>query len=98
MSAVIVLDDGLVAAIENEIRQRAFQFPQSAAADILPEAFPDVVRGVAATINLDFEDRDAALWAALGRWKVKNPKQFIRRRPTPGRLAMAQFFEKKTHD
>ena len=95
MSAIL-LDDDLVAAISQAVHQRALQFPQSVAADILPLHFQEVIQGVAASIDLEFPDHDAALWAALGRWKASNPKHFTRRRSNPSRISMSHFFAKKT--
>jgi hypothetical protein len=95
MSAVIVLDDEFVERIAREIHTRALQFPTSCAADILPLYFQTVVQAVAATIDLDFPDFDASLWAALGRYKSTHSSHFTRRRSNPGRASLMQFFHER---
>jgi hypothetical protein len=85
MSAVVLSDD-LVAEIAREIHERAIRFPNSVAGDVLPERFNAVAAGVASLIDLEFPDRDAAIWAALGKWKHNHGGDFIRRRQHPNRV------------
>ncbi len=80
MSEVVVVDDELRDEIARAIHERAIQFPNSIAADILPEHFVEVVEGVAGIIDLS-HGFDTGLWAALGKWKsARNSHQFVRRR------------------
>ncbi len=89
MSEVVIVADELRDEIARAIHERAIQFPNSIAADILPEHFNEVVEGVAGIIDLSY-DLDTALWAALGKWKAaRHSYQFIHR---PSRSAQWNAF------
>lgn len=80
MSAVIEIAPELRDEIARAIHERAIKFPNSICGDVRPERFDAVVAGVCGLIDLDFPDRDAALWAAMGKYKNHHGSDFIRRR------------------
>ena len=90
MSAVLVIHPDLRERVANELAQMAAEYPRSSlAADVLPEYLNEVIDGVCELIDLDCgHEIDCCVIAALGRWKMKNRHQFVRRAAKPNGMTI----------
>lgn len=82
MSAVFVLADDLRERIARDLHQMAIEHPRSLPAQVRGECWDQVVEYVARTIDLEIDDFEVALIAALGRAREGNVDWFIQRRST----------------
>lgn len=93
MSAVIVLDEELVAKVARTLAEMAVRFPRSIARAVRGEFFDEVVEETARILDTSFPDFESALIAAASKVREKIlPHAFM---PMRMRSTSLSIFAKK---